>query len=608
MTSLGFTAVLSDSMQLLSKRDKRRTFLISALQILLGLLDLIGVALLGIVGTLTISGIQSDAPSTQISNYLNQLHLQSFSFQTQVAILSGTAAFVLFARTIFSIYITRRTLHFFSRRAAQMSSSLMSTLLARDLTFVSSRTSQETIYSLTVGTNALFMGVIATSITLIGDIALVAILGIGLVIIDLAVAASSLLLFGSLILIMHFTLSVKSRRLGLKDAELSVKSNLKIDEAIQSYRELYVHDNLKTYAKTFSTVRENYANVQAEMIFLPNISKYVIESGLILGAFIISGIQFAIHDASHAFATLSVFLAAGSRLAPAVLRIQQSTLQIRNNSGVASGALSFIQDLLHTTKDKSEDGMHLETSTAFSPEVSMTGINYSYPGSESPAIENLTIRIEPGSRIGIVGQSGSGKSTLVDLLLGVITPTSGEILIAGVKPTFAVQKYPGSISYVPQEVYITQDSLKNNVALGIEPSKVSESRVIEVLHLCGLLEQFRELNIDLNTDIGGNARLLSGGQKQRLGLARALYTSPNLLVLDEFSSALDAATEADLNLELDKLGHEITIIQIAHRLSSIKNSDCIYYMEAGRIKQSGTFNELRVLLPEFDAQASIMGL
>ena len=608
MTSWGFTAVLSDSIQLLSKRDKRRMFLISALQILLGLLDLIGVALLGIVGTLTISGIQSDAPSTQISNFLTQLNLQSFSFQTQVAILSGTAAFVLFARTIFSIYITRRTLHFFAKRAAQMSSSLISNLLARDLTFVSSKTSQETIYSLTVGTNALFMGVIATSITLIGDIALVAILGIGLVIIDLAVAASSLLLFGSLILIMHFTLSVKSRKLGLKDAELSVKSNLKIDEAIRSYRELYVHDNLKTYAKTFSRVRENYANVQAEMIFLPNISKYIIESGLILGAFIISGIQFAIHDASHAFATLSVFLAAGSRLAPAVLRIQQSTLQIRNNSGVASGALGFIQDLLHKTKDKSGDGSHLETSTAFLPEVSMTGVNYSYPGSESPAIENLTVRIEPGSRIGIVGQSGSGKSTLVDLLLGVITPTSGEILISGVKPAIAVQKYCGSISYVPQEVYITQDSLKNNVALGIEPSKVSDSRVTEVLYKCGLLEQFRELGLDLDSDIGGNARLLSGGQKQRLGLARALYTKPSLLVLDEFSSALDAAAEADLNLELENLGHEITIIQIAHRLSSIKNSDCIYYIEAGRIKESGTFNELRALLPEFDAQASAMGL
>jgi len=238
----------------------------------------------------------------------------------------------------------------------------------------------------------------------------------------------------------------------------------------------------------------------------------------------------------------------------------------------------------------------------------MTGVNYSYPGSESPAIENLTVKIEPGSRIGIVGQSGSGKSTLVDLLLGVITPASGEILISGVKPAIAVQKYRGSISYVPQEVYITQDSLKNNVALGIEPSEVSDSRVREVLHQCGLLEQFRELGLDLDSEIGGNARLLSGGQKQRLGIARALYTKPNLLVLDEFSSALDAATEADLNLELDNLGHEITIIQIAHRLSSIKNCDCIYYIEAGRIKELGTFNQLRALLPEFDAQASIMGL
>lgn len=608
MDLVGFTILRKDILRLLSRKDKQRVSVISGAQILLGVLDLLGVALLGIVGTLTISGIQSDSPSAQISNYLRILRLQGFSFQEQVAILGGVAALILFARTIFSIFITRRTLHFFSKKSAHMSTSLISSLLARDLTFVSSKTSQETIYSLTVGTNALFMGVIATSVTLVGDIALVIILGIGLMIIDLAVAASSLILFGSLILVMHFTLSVRSRKLGLQDAQLSVRSNLKIEEAIRSYRELYVHDNLRTYARTFSKLRENYATVQAEMIFLPNISKYIIESGLILGAFVISGIQFAIHDASHAFATLSVFLAAGSRLAPAVLRIQQSTLQIRNNSGVAAGALDFIQNLQVLTKKESRDSAVDLAPQQFSPGISLVQVNYSYPGSEAPAIQKLSMEIQPGSRIGIVGQSGCGKSTLVDLLLGVITPSSGEISISRLKPDIAVKKFPGLISYVPQEVFITQDSLRNNVALGIDPAEISDEQVEQALSKCGLLVQFKDLGIDLNTEIGGSARLLSGGQKQRLGIARALYTNPTLLVLDEFSSGLDAVTEADLSLQLEDLGREITIIQIAHRLSSIKNSDCIYYIEAGAVREFGTFDELRALLPEFDAQASIMGL
>jgi ATP-binding cassette subfamily C protein len=389
---------------------------------------------------------------------------------------------------------------------------------------------------------------------------------------------------------------------------LSVRSNLKIEEAIRSYRELYVHDNLRTYTKTFSKLRENYSTVQAEMIFLPNISKYVIESGLILGAFVISGIQFAIHDASHAFATLSVFLAAGSRLAPAVLRIQQSTLQIRNNSGVAAGALDFIQNLQVLTKKESQGGAVDLVPQQFSPGISLVNVNYSYPGSDTPAIQKLSMEIQPGSRIGIVGQSGCGKSTLVDLLLGVITPSSGEISISRLKPELAVKKFPGLISYVPQEVFITQDSLRNNVALGIDPADISDEQVEQALSKCGLLVQFKDLGIDLNTEIGGSARLLSGGQKQRLGMARALYTNPTLLVLDEFSSGLDAVTEADLSLKLEDLGREITIIQIAHRLSSIKNSDCIYYIEAGAVREFGTFDELRTLLPEFDAQASIMGL
>jgi ATP-binding cassette subfamily C protein len=451
------------------------------------------------------------------------------------------------------------------------------------------------------------MGVMATAVTLIGDIALVVILGIGLFVIDIAVALSSLALFSILLLIMHFLLSVRSRRLGEKDAKLSVESNLALEEAILSFRELFVHGKLDSYAKNFSGKRKEYAHTQAEMIFLPNISKYVIESGLIFGGLIIAGIQFSLHDASRAFATLSVFLAAGSRLAPAVLRIQQSSLQIRNNSGVASGTLAFIRDLEIWKSFDVHEEKAINQKKTFSPVIQVKSINFAYPETKDLTIKNLSMSIPSGSHIGIVGVSGSGKSTLVDLLLGVIEPQTGNILISAETPRKAIEMFPGLISYVPQEVFISSTSIANNVALGFKESEISIERVEALLSMCGLQEDFKSLKLSLDSQIGGNNRQLSGGQRQKLGLARALYTNPKILVLDEFSSALDAASERELTNLIKSLGDGITIVQIAHRLSSVKDCDQLIYLESGEIRASGTFDELRSQVGEFNAQAQLLG-
>ena len=607
MRSHNLVQIFRDSVSLLSARDQRRLILISLTQIFMGLLDLLGVALLGLVGTLTISGIQSSTPSPQIKSYLQLIRLDDFEFQAQVAILGLSAALILIGKTLFSIYITRRTLHFFSQKSARLSSLLIDKLLKQNLTYISKRTSQETIYSLTTGTNALLMGVMATAITLIGDIALVIILGIGLFVIDVAVALSSLALFSVLLLLMHFLLSVRSRRLGEKDAKLSVESNLALEEAILSFRELFVHDKLESYATNFSGKRKEYAHTQAEMIFLPNISKYVVESGLIFGGLIIAGIQFSIHDATRAFATLSVFLAAGSRLAPAVLRIQQSSLQIRNNSGVASGTLAFIRDLEIWKSLKVDNDKSASPKLEFSPDIQVKSISFAYPESKDLTIKNLSISIPSGSHLGIVGVSGSGKSTLVDLLIGVIEPQAGEILISDDSPRKTIEKFPGLISYVPQEVFISSASIKNNIALGFKESEISLERVERLLSMCGLKEDFKVLNLNLDSQIGGSNRQLSGGQRQKLGLARALYTNPRILVLDEFSSALDASSEQELTNLIKNLGDDITVVQIAHRLSSVKDCDQLIYLESGEIIATGTFVELRAQVEEFNTQAQLMG-
>jgi ABC-type multidrug transport system fused ATPase/permease subunit len=243
----------------------------------------------------------------------------------------------------------------------------------------------------------------------------------------------------------------------------------------------------------------------------------------------------------------------------------------------------------------------------FSPVIQVKSINFAYPETKDLTIKNLSMSIPSGSHLGIVGVSGSGKSTLVDLLLGVIEPQTGNILISAETPRKAIEMFPGLISYVPQEVFISSTSIANNVALGFKESEISIERVKALLSMCGLQEDFKSLKLSLDSQIGGNNRQLSGGQRQKLGLARALYTNPKILVLDEFSSALDAASERELTKLIKRLGDGITIVQIAHRLSSVKDCDQLIYLESGEIRASGTFDELRSQVREFNAQAQLMG-
>lgn len=591
------------------KRDKAKLLIIATAMIFLSLLDLIGVALLGLVGTLSVSGIQSAPPSGAVTDFLTLLRLDGKSFQVQVALLAVIAASALIIRTILSVFFTRRTLKFFALRSAQTTISLVDRLLRTDLSYVQSRPSQETIYSVTTGASALMLGVFATSVNLLGDFSLLIVLSLGMLYVNPVVALSSIAFFALVAVAMHLLLNVRAERLGANDARLNIASNSAVTEIISSFRELTVHGRQNYYIKKISRLRADLADTQVETSFMPNISKYMVESALILGAIIISAVQFVTADASHAVATLAVFLAAGSRLAPALLRIQQGNIQIRNYLGVSRKTLSLLEELPEQSARANDDSANLNFEHAgFTPSVTVRGLNFIYPSASESAIAIDNMSISAGQMIAIVGPSGAGKTTLVDVILGVLHPQSGEILISGTDPEAAVRTWPGAISYVPQETYIADASIAQNVALGFPPELIDLELVKESLKRAQLWDLINNLEEGLDTEVGERGTQLSGGQRQRLGIARSLYTKPKLLILDEATSSLDAETEQAISSSIHSLKGDVTLIVIAHRLSTIKEADVVHYIEGGKIIGSGTFEELRRLIPSFDSSASIMGL
>jgi len=602
------TTIVGRSARLLTKAERRKVLAVAILQVLFGLLDLLGIAAVGMLGALAISGIGSQQPGNRVSDALSLLGLENQPLQVQATIIGLVAAFLLIGKTIITVIFSRKIVFFLSRRGARISATLIDKLLSKSLLVVQKRSHQQTVYSLTAGVEAITIGILYTAVTILSDVSLLLILSIGLLMVDTSMAISTFLLFGGLGLLLHKVMHKKAGSLGAKQGQLSIESSQKILEVLDSYRESVVSNRRNYYARRIGEIRFSMANTTAELAFMPNVSKYVIEVAIIVGALTIGAIQFISHDASRAVAVLGVFLATSTRIAPAVLRLQQGALRIKGNWGAAESTLQMIEEMAwsDSTEEVSDfvDTIH----SGFEPRVQIENITMKYPEADNPAILDFSLQINPGQVVALVGPSGAGKTTIVDVLLGVISPELGSVKISGLDPISAESKWPGALAYVPQDIVITNGTIRENVGMGYPPKNIDDDLVWDALKIAQLDQHVRELPQGLDTVLGDRGSGLSGGQKQRLGIARALFTKPRLLVLDEATSALDGETEASVSDAIQQLKGGVTVVLIAHRLSTVREADLLVYIKNGNLVASGSFQEVRDLVPDFDYQAGLMGL
>ncbi len=599
---------LGRAVMVLSTTDQRKIIAVTLSQILMGFLDLLGVIAIGLLGALSTTGLQSKNPGSRVNAALELLHIDDVAFQTQAIILGLSAVVLLVGRTVLSILVTRRILFFLSRRGAKISAELITRLLSKPMLFVQSRTTQETVFAVTTGVERIVLQVIASSVLWVSDLALLVVLMLGLLIVDPVTAIATLLIFSLVGFYLYNLMHVRAGTLGIENTHLSIKGNEKIVEVFTSYRESVVRNRRDYYAREIGTIRYSLANTSAEIGFLPYVSKYVIETTVVVAAVLLGATQFMLQDSTHAIATLAIFLAAGTRIAPAVLRLQQGTIYIKNGLGIAAPTLDLIDDLGHELLIENSDDSVDIAHHGFFPEVVIKNVSLTYPTKKVPAVANATLTITAGTSIAFVGPSGAGKTTMIDLLLGILNPDSGSVLISGVRPINAITKWPGAISYVPQDVVITAGTIRENISLGYPIEVATDNLVSEALEIAQLDKFVRELPNGIDTQVGERGAKISGGQRQRLGIARALFTRPQLLVLDEATSSLDGATEASISDAIQALRGSTTVIIIAHRLSTIKHVDKVVYLSSGKIQAVGTFEEVRKLVPDFDSQAKVIGL
>jgi ABC-type multidrug transport system fused ATPase/permease subunit len=401
---------------------------------------------------------------------------------------------------------------------------------------------------------------------------------------------------------------VRAKNLGIAQATKTISSNQKILEILNSYRESIVRNRRNYYVAEVRAQRLDISNTFAEATFMPYISKYVIETAVVIGTLLICAVQFILLDATHAIASLTILLAAGTRIGPAVLRVQQGALNIKSNLGAANPTLDLFDELSDTHVLPESKTLEFSDYFGFDGSIEAKGLSFRYPGKATDAISDISFTIQKGESIAFAGPSGAGKSTLVDTMLGILEPSEGQVLISGFEPMRAVTQWPGAISYVPQVVSIIDGTIRENVSLGYPIETATDERIWAALTVAQLMSFVAEQPNGLDTQVGESGSQLSGGQRQRLGIARALFTNPKLLILDEATSAMDGQLESEVTDAIQSLHGEVTVVIIAHRLSTIYNANKVCYLENGKLLAVGTFSEVRRAIPQFDSQASNLGL
>jgi ATP-binding cassette subfamily C protein len=584
---------------LLDIRTRRRYLLAVPAALLLSVLELSGfLALAAVVQVLAAPDLLTIAPETSLVGVVKGIAGTS-SAAGFMQVVGGSAVLILILRGAAASLLAWWQAGLLVRAEAQISDRLFSAYLGADYGFHLQHHSADLIQSVAQSARSLIIRVLQPGVTLAAEAALVVGLAAGLMVTEPLAALASLVAHTSAMATYLLLVRKTSLRIGLEDQRLNARDHRILQEGFDAVKVLTVLERRPRVMAKYAAARLEHAQALRGLMIVGDLSRYYLES-IVLVVMAAAAAVATLNGQDSVLASVGVLLAGMMRLLPSAQRLMTAINLVQVGRSSVDAVERDLEAARLAGRSGSEDSIEagLAKSLTFTREIQLRELSYHFPNSERPTLSSINLSVNFGQSVGIIGSSGAGKTTLVDVLIGLLMPTSGGVYVDGERLTRRhLHAWRSQIGYVPQDTVIVDDSVRRNVALGLDDSDIDDAAVAHALEQAQLLETVAQMPGGLDAKLGERGSRLSGGQRQRIGIARALYGRPRILVLDEATASLDTETERQIMDTIERLYGEITVFIVAHRLSTVQRCAMRVVLAEGGIREVQVGNGGGTLLP-----------
>lgn len=570
--------LLSKLAYIFDQRDKWKIAFLLVAVVVGSFLELLGVTVF-----MPFINVISDQTTIQRTWYLKMIYDEfgfSSSKQFMVALTIGIIG-IYVIKNMYLILEKNFIFRFSYNTQMRLSTRLLDTYMKEPYTFHLNKNIATLQRSLHEDTSR-FMQVILYSLELVAELAVCLVLVTYLMIVSKSI---TIIVLGMLVLCVGvFTLTTRkySRKLGQDNQGYQGKIFQWMNQSLGGIKEIKILEREDYFTDEFQKYYRKYAKGLQIARTISILPKYLVEAVSMTGILvaIVVKLLFGEADMTYYLPQLTVFAVAAMRLMPSVGRINEHTtnmLYALPSVELVYHDLTEIEDYIEQQNQEVKEDWTLQNS------IRVQDVTYYYPDTEEPVIDGANLTIEKGKTVAFIGSSGAGKTTMVDIILGLLVPQKGVVMADNINVHEKPKTFHAQVGYIPQVIYLSDDTIRNNIAFGVKEEEIDEKAVLDAMEKAQLTEFVESLPHGLDTIVGDRGVRLSGGQRQRIGIARALYHDPEILVLDEATSALDNETESAVMEAIDKLQGTKTMIIIAHRLTTIRNVDIIYEVGNGKV-------------------------